>query len=797
MVFYIAFLLLAFFITIILAKSYGMRTAQSMRKDFLFANMPLIATIFTIDFKPIYCSDTVVKAFKVADKEEYINDFFRFSPEFQADGISSREHIKRNVKHTLEAGSMWIDWLHCDSEGNHINMEVLFFTTYFQGEKVFVSYGKDITELKQTQQAAKVATMRAQMMFEIAPIMIEIWDKDLNLIESNPQALAGFGFKHPSEYWDKAKSVMPETQPCGTDSMEFWIGKLAQIRDEGRAHFPLVCLRPGGAKMYTDVVGARVEMGDESLLVTYTSDVTPMINSVEQMVASDENNRAKSRFLARMSHEIRTPLAAVLSISEIHLKRGNLQPAIEEAFSRIFKSGSDLLSIVNDILDLSRIEAGKLTITDEVYDVAELVHDVSRLNATQVDNRNLEFSVEVDENIPCHLVGDELRIKQVLHNVLTNAIKYTQEGSVSLSVSCNDLDDHRITEMVFKVQDTGVGMSKEQIDALYNEYVRFHNKNQSAGSGAGLGMPITIDLLKFMDGRIDVQSQVGIGTTVTIYLPQQVSGSEKLGPASAALLRNYRAGEWAVVKRNEYEPVPMRGKNVLIVDDLDVNLYIAKGLLEPYELDIKTCDNAICAINLIEGGETFDLILMDHMMPGIDGIKATLAMRKLGYTKPIVAVTANAIVGQSDMFLSSGFDGFLSKPIHTSNLHNVLMRFVYPDTAGGGIDLPSFDEINVPDLDEYLNQPEIAKQIIECFVLAAPTATNEIAQAISEEDMATAARVAHTIKSMACYLRNKALAETAETVELSLNAGIPPTNKDFEKMKTSIFECLREYELTP
>ena len=245
-------------------------------------------------------------------------------------------------------------------------------------------------------------------------------------------------------------------------------------------------------------------------------------------------------------------------------------------------------------------------------------------------------------------------------------------------------------------------------------------------------------------------------------------------------------------KRNEFVPIPLPGKSVLIVDDLDVNLYIAKGLLEPYELNVSTCDNAICAINRVEGGEHFDLILMDHMMPGIDGMKATKALRKLGYNLPIVALTANAIAGQADMFLVNGFDAFLSKPIHTANLHAVLIRFLCDETDN--VKRAARNVKDVPGLDEYLKLPEVAKQIFDWFVQTAPTAAGDIEKAIQENDMAGATRVAHSIRSMAGYMQHQNLIEKAKVVEMTLAEGLPPSPHDFERLKETINECLKELE---
>ncbi|MCL2388549.1 MAG: ATP-binding protein, partial [Defluviitaleaceae bacterium] len=412
---------------------------------------------------------------------------------------------------------------------------------------------------------------------------------------------------------------------------------------------------------------ALVEQGNiETLLRKDTPDEiskifrTVVMEQQGKLEAVQENNRAKTKFLASMSHEIRTPLTAVLGISEIQLQSTSLPIEAEEAFAKIYSSADTLLRIVDDILDLSKIDAGKLVFYNEEYETAVLMGDIVQLNLAYLGSKKLKFLVEIDPNLPKFMVGDALRIKQVLNNLLSNAFKYTERGTVTLRVKSETTDKKADVTMV--VSDTGRGMTQEQLDALFDEYSRFHAQETRFEPGSGLGMPITNNLIKMMDGTIAVDSQLEKGTTVTVVIPQEVPTSETIGAETAENIKNFNTDTHAIVKRMSFRPEPMPYGRVLVVDDVEANLYVARGLMGLYELQLETCTNALDAIQRVQDGEVYDIIFMDQMMPEMNGTEAVAIIRDHGYTAPIVALTAFALVGEAEQFLKNGFDGFLSKP---------------------------------------------------------------------------------------------------------------------------------------
>jgi len=335
-----------------------------------------------------------------------------------------------------------------------------------------------------------------------------------------------------------------------------------------------------------------------------------------------------------------------------------------------------LLSIINDLLDFSKIEAGKMDILPSKYDMASLISDSVQLNMMRSCEKPIEFELHVDENVPARLIGDELRLKQILNNLLSNAYKYTDSGKITLSLVSEAWPDGDGITLVIIVKDSGRGMTKEQLNKLFDKYSRFDENIGNHVEGTGLGLAITQNLVNLMNGGISVESEPGIGSSFVIRLPQRTAGSMVLGDAVARSLEQFRTN---YVSRKARGPIirdPMPYGRVLVVDDIETNLYVAVGLLKPYGLYIETATSGEEVIDLIKKGKTFDIIFMDHMMPGIDGVEATQVLRKSGYTKPIIALSANAVSGQADIFLQNGFDEFISKPIDIRQLNTILNRFV-------------------------------------------------------------------------------------------------------------------------
>ncbi|MCL2183674.1 MAG: ATP-binding protein [Chitinispirillia bacterium] len=387
-------------------------------------------------------------------------------------------------------------------------------------------------------------------------------------------------------------------------------------------------------------------------------------------------NRAKSSFLSTMSHEIRTPMNAILGITEIQLQNDTLPLPVREALERVYSSGDLLLSIINDILDLSKIEAGKLELSNDKYEIASLISDTAQLNMMRIGSKPIEFELNIEENIPANMAGDELRVKQILNNLLSNAFKYTASGKVRLTVSTQDTENKGEVLLCIRVSDTGQGMTKEQVGKLFEEYSRFNKEANRTTEGTGLGMSITRNLIRMMGGELYVESVPGEGSEFTVRIPQGRVGAEVLGKDMVENLHQFRTNSRSQMKRVQISREPMPYGKILIVDDVETNIYVAKGLMAPYDLSIESAGSGFAAIDKVKAGKTYDIIFMDHMMPEMDGIEATKILRGIGYDGAIVALTANAVAGQAEMFLGNGFDDFISKPVDIRQLNIVLNKLV-------------------------------------------------------------------------------------------------------------------------
>jgi len=402
-------------------------------------------------------------------------------------------------------------------------------------------------------------------------------------------------------------------------------------------------------------------------------------------------NRAKSQFLATMSHEIRTPLNAVIGLSEIELRK-ILPESSRENIVQIYQSGSSLLGIINDILDISKIEAKSFELIPVEYETASLLSDTVMLNKVRIGSKPIVFALEVDGDFPLKLVGDELRIKEVLNNLLSNAIKYTKEGKVTLTAAWEKFPGRENEVLIrFSVRDTGIGIRKEDISRLFSVYTQLDTRANRKIEGTGLGLEITKKLVEMMGGRITVESEYGSGSVFTVEIIQGIveglADILSIGEETAEKLRSFNYT--ADMKGDNIDRSWMPYGKVLVVDDLPVNLQIARGLLEPYGLLVDTAESGQKAIELIKAeNPRYDLVLMDHMMPEMDGIEAVRIIREKADSEycrsvPIIALTANALVGNIEMFLSRGFNWFISKPVNIFQLDEALNKYVRDKKEAG------------------------------------------------------------------------------------------------------------------
>jgi CheY-like chemotaxis protein len=377
---------------------------------------------------------------------------------------------------------------------------------------------------------------------------------------------------------------------------------------------------------------------------------------------------------------MRTPLNAIIGLSTLVLEDSELRQETWDDLEKIYNAGTTMLNMVNDILDISKIEAEKFELVLGEYDTPSMINDTIAQNIMGKGEKPIEFVLNIDENIPERLYGDDLRIRQVINNLLSNAFKYTMEGTVELNVKCQITDE--TAWLIVSVRDTGIGISSENIERLFIEYAQVDITLHHEIEGTGLGLAIAKRMTEMMGGSISVESEYGKGSIFTIKLPQKIVKAAPIGPDVVGNIRNFR---YSTMKRENtlwLNRVKLPYARVLVVDDVANNLHVARGMMRPYEMKIDCVASGREAINAIRDQKVkYNAVFMDHMMPGIDGIEATRIIREeigteYAKTIPIIALTANAIVGNEEMFLNKGFQAYIPKPIEVIRLDAIINQWV-------------------------------------------------------------------------------------------------------------------------
>jgi len=531
------------------------------------------------------------------------------------------------------------------------------------------------------------ANERAKLMLDATPLGAMYWDKDFKCVDCNEESVRLFGVKNKQEYLDRFLDLSPEYQPDGSFSKTKAFEFVKKAFNDGYNRFEWIHQKIDGEPIPCEVTLIRVEYDGDYSVLGYTRDLREMkqmMKEIEQrdrrleaaLKAAQEANTAKSKFLANISHEIRTPMNVILGVTESYLQNDNVPQEYQDGYEKIYNAGDLLLHIINDLLDLSKIDSGKFDLIPVKYETTSLINDTAHMNTVRFQHKPIKFTMQVEEDIPLKLIGDELRIKQILNNLLSNAFKYTDSGEVTLSFASEKHDDNTKTNLIIRVSDTGQGMTEEQVKVLFDEYTRFNTESNRKIKGTGLGMAITNNLVNMMNGKLSVVSAPGSGTVITVRIPQGLAGPGTLGREIAENLKAFNFAALSQKKNRKINREPMPYGKVLVVDDMKSNLDVAVLLLSPYQLQIDIAENGAEAIALIKSGKEYDLIFMDHMMPDMDGVETTRRIRALGYKQPIFALTANAAVWQQEVFLENGFDGYIFKPIDVRQLNDSLNKFV-------------------------------------------------------------------------------------------------------------------------
>ena len=714
------------------------------RIKLMFDGTPLFVQYWTKDYLVVDCNKYISKAYGYSTKEEYIaymksrrDEFFAVRegrvPNTNPEAMEIALRWTQHIDTAFRRGYTSFEYMDIKPDGTTMYTEEVAIRMIYHGEPVVITYAKDVTSLVVARQELEYREDMVNVIKNTAILLLnsetaffgQHLTQSMQIIAEALKVQGVHLWKNhlvDGKLYASLEFIVSSHEPAfnaGTlysysDIVPSW----ENILKNGIYINNVVRQMPQKEKEYLSKTGLLsifaapvfikgefwgfVGFDDHEKERFFTKDEQSVLHSASLLIANafilnemiqnlhdtskelEQANKAKSNFLAQMSHEIRTPMNAVIGVTESQLQKGNLDPEYKSALDKIYNAGNTLLNIINDILDVSKIDAIKIELNPEKYEVASLIYNVANMNSVRFSSKPIEFKLNVSEHIPRTLVGDELRIKQVLNNVLSNAFKYTDKGKIEFSVySSHDelagADDKANRDcgflLVLVVSDTGVGMTKEETDKIFDEYSRFNLRANRATQGTGLGMYIAHKFLMMMGGEINVASEVGKGTIITMRLPQGDIGAEPLGKEMAEKLERFRENNLAD-SRMVFTHTPMPYGSVLVVDDDEMNLFVANALLNPYELSIETANSGPAAIEKIKSGKVYDVVFMDYMMPEMDGIEATKIIRDLGYSQPVIALTADAVTGRAEMFLESGFNAFISKPIDMRQMDVVLKKFI-------------------------------------------------------------------------------------------------------------------------
>ncbi len=621
---------------------------------------PLGAMIWNKNGTPIAWNTAMVKTFGIEKKQDFMAYLHKLFPEIQPDGVPSLQKMQEQLHKTFTEGYASGPWLGTSLDGTPIPTEATAVRTKHNGEDMVVVFYRDMRDVEENIRKAQAAEERSKAILEGVPLGINILNSRMELIDCNEESLNITRHSSKEQFLPVAMQSFPPLQPCGQESSLFLQEKFTEAVINGKSRFEICAIDGEGKEYPMGVTVVRATMTEEELYIVYCHDLREnkkMLKEIElNREAAEQSAQAKSEFLANMSHEIRTPMNGILGI--LHILSGTALDTMQKDYmDKALFSTKELLRIINDILDFSKIEAGKLEMEKTPFTIHDVCSELESLFGHAVRDKGLESHLHEGTFASTPILGDSLRLKQVLLNLLSNAIKFTGKGKVSLHITGTKHQNNEL-HFLFKIQDTGIGLSQEQINNLFSAFSQADTSVTRKYGGTGLGLAICKSIVKMMQGDIWVESKVGQGSTFFFTAVFELANEKDIEQSNATAL--------------PHENLTYSG-HILLVEDNNINQIIAEELLQSVGYTIDIANNGQEALDMLDK-KHYDIVLMDIQMPIMDGLTATKAIReKPQFAKlPIVAMSAHAMTGDKEKSLKYGMNDHITKPISPDILYRTL-----------------------------------------------------------------------------------------------------------------------------